>query len=174
MKGGVSLNGSKIKALMDERGISFRELSDMTGISKSTLQRHAAGLTKNVPIEAMEKIAAALGTSVGDLLGFSVESNIDDLKREIAETEAALAFCSSSEEREELEFSLAVMRESLEDTEIALMLRNAAAKAPADDLTQEQRDFLALVPTLTPEEISVLASTAKALKAARRDPDRPE
>lgn len=44
----------------------------------------------------------------------------------------------------------------------------------SDGLTQEQRDFLALVPTLTPEEISVLASTAKALKAARRDPDRQE
>ena len=39
-----------------------------------------------------------------------------------------------------------------------------------DSLTPAQREMLDLVQTLTPEELSVLASTAKALKAARRDP----
>lgn len=39
-------------------------------------------------------------------------------------------------------------------------------------LTPAQRDLINLVPTLTPEELSVLASTAKALKAARREPGR--
>lgn len=39
-----------------------------------------------------------------------------------------------------------------------------------DGLTPAQRDLINLVPTLTPEELSVLASTAKALKAARREP----
>lgn len=40
------------------------------------------------------------------------------------------------------------------------------------DLTPAQREMIDLVPSLTPEELSVLASTAKALKAARRDTDR--
>ena len=45
------------------------------------------------------------------------------------------------------------------------------ADAPARELTPAQREMLDLVQTLTPEELSVLASTAKALKAARRDTD---
>lgn len=39
-----------------------------------------------------------------------------------------------------------------------------------NSLTPAQRELLDLVQTLTPEELSVLASTARALKAARRDP----
>ena len=46
----------------------------------------------------------------------------------------------------------------------------AGADAPAPELTPAQRELLELVQAMTPEELSVLASTAKALKAARRDP----
>lgn len=38
-----------------------------------------------------------------------------------------------------------------------------------DGLTPAQRELINLVPSLTPEELSVLSSTAKALKANRRE-----
>jgi transcriptional regulator with XRE-family HTH domain len=44
-------------------------------------------------------------------------------------------------------------------------------EAHPGELTPEQRDLLSLVPTLTPAEAAVLATTAKALKAARQGRD---
>ena len=42
-------------------------------------------------------------------------------------------------------------------------------EAHPEDLTPAQRELINLVPSLTPEELSVLSSTAKALKANRRE-----
>lgn len=50
----------------NEKGVSLRELSKMTGIGKSTLQRFENG--EVYPrMDAMEKIAAALDVKIGDL-----------------------------------------------------------------------------------------------------------
>lgn len=165
------MNGSKIKTLMDERGISFRELSDMTGISKSTLQRHAAGLTKNIPIEAMEKIASALGTTVADLLGFSAESFVEDLKREIAELEAELETCTDPERREEIEDTLGIKVESLDDIEFAMSMSSVRPAAPARDLTPAQSELLGLASQLPDEDLAVLIAAAQAQLSSRKSRD---
>lgn len=67
------MNGERIKTLMDEKGISYSELSDMSGVTKPTLQRYATGKTKNIPIDAISRIAAALNTSAAYLMGFTNE-----------------------------------------------------------------------------------------------------
>ena len=40
----------KIKLRRLELGLSYQELSDLTGINKSTLQRYETGFIKKVPI----------------------------------------------------------------------------------------------------------------------------
>lgn len=48
---------------------SYGELSGMTGIPKSALQRYATGETEKIPVDRLELIAKALGTSSACLLG---------------------------------------------------------------------------------------------------------
>lgn len=50
--------------------ISYGELSDRTGIPKSALQRYATGQTEKIPIDRLERIAAAIGTSAAYLMGW--------------------------------------------------------------------------------------------------------
>ena len=62
----------------------------MTGISKSALQRYASGQTQKIPIDVIEKIAAATGVTARYLMGWdddkfenvSSEDIIDDLKKQ--------------------------------------------------------------------------------------------
>ena len=53
-----------IKELRESRGLSLKSLSDVTGISKSTLQRYETGTTKKIPVEAIKKLEAVFGVSL--------------------------------------------------------------------------------------------------------------
>ena len=50
--------------------LSYQDLSDATGISKSTLQRYETGFIKKVPINQMEVLAKALHVTPAYLMGW--------------------------------------------------------------------------------------------------------
>ena len=50
--------------------MSYQDLSDATGISKSTLQRYETGYIKKVPINQIEILAKALHTTPSYLMGW--------------------------------------------------------------------------------------------------------
>lgn len=52
----------RINQAISRKGFSYPELSKMTGISKSSLQRYATGATKKIPIDVIDAIAKATGT----------------------------------------------------------------------------------------------------------------
>jgi len=58
----------KILNAMEEKGVSYGELSKKTGIPKSALHRYASGSTKSVPADRLRSIAKALNISVEYLL----------------------------------------------------------------------------------------------------------
>lgn len=60
----------KIKLRRLELGLSYHELSDLTGINKSTLQRYETGFIKKVPINQVQIIAKALNVTPGYLMGW--------------------------------------------------------------------------------------------------------
>lgn len=60
----------KILALINHQEISYGELSSSTGISKSALQRYATGETEKIPLQRLEIIAKALGTTAAALTGW--------------------------------------------------------------------------------------------------------
>ena len=60
---------NRILNLISSRALSYGELSNLTGISKSALQRYATGETEKIPIDRLERIAKALGTTSACLLG---------------------------------------------------------------------------------------------------------
>ena len=69
--------GNLLLSIMQEKGISYGILSNMTGISKATLQRYVSGTTENIPNDRLEEIAKALGVNVGYL---RAKSTINEMK----------------------------------------------------------------------------------------------
>lgn len=61
---------NRILSLIHEKNISYGELSNMTGIPKSALQRYATGQTEKIPIDRLDCIAKALGTTFAILMGW--------------------------------------------------------------------------------------------------------
>lgn len=55
--------------------MSYQDLSDATGISKSTLQRYETGYIKKVPINQIEILAKALHTTPSYLMGWDNNNN---------------------------------------------------------------------------------------------------
>lgn len=50
--------------------ISYGELSKLTGIPKSVLQRYATGETRKIPVDSLKLIASALHTTAAYLMGW--------------------------------------------------------------------------------------------------------
>lgn len=61
---------NRIKKRRLELDMSYQDLSDKTGISKSTLQRYETGFIKNLGIDKLEMLANALGVSPAYLMGW--------------------------------------------------------------------------------------------------------
>lgn len=63
----------RIKERRIRQNLSYQDLADKTGISKSTLQRYETGFIKNLPIDKLEILAKALDTTPGYLMGWEEE-----------------------------------------------------------------------------------------------------
>ena len=68
----------RILSIITEKDISYGELSDKTGIPKSALQRYATGQTEKIPIDRLQIIASAIGTTPEYLMGWNTERKIND------------------------------------------------------------------------------------------------
>jgi len=78
---------SRLKNLFESSGLSYAQLEDLTGISKSVLQRYASGETKKIPTDAIEIIAAKLHASPVYLTGWDepstrIDPELPPLKQE--------------------------------------------------------------------------------------------
>ena len=62
----------RIKMLVEESGRSYSELEKITGVSRSTLQRYANGVTTKIPLDAVEKLEKAFGVPRGYIMGWDV------------------------------------------------------------------------------------------------------
>ena len=61
---------NRILEIILAKDISYGELSEKTGIPKSALQRYATGQTEKIPIDRLEMIAKAIGTTTSYLMGW--------------------------------------------------------------------------------------------------------
>lgn len=76
----------RISKAIENCGFSYPELSKITGISKSSLQRYATGETKKIPIDCIEEIAKATGTSAKYLMGWEENNSPNVVKGSIPYT----------------------------------------------------------------------------------------
>lgn len=75
---GMNSMSQRILCIITEKDISYGELSKLTGIPKSALQRYATGQTEKIPIDRLQSIAKAIGTTPEHLLGWDEESQGDE------------------------------------------------------------------------------------------------
>ncbi|MBR1810756.1 MAG: helix-turn-helix transcriptional regulator [Clostridia bacterium] len=64
----------RILDLIGEKNMSYGELSKLTGIPKSALQRYAMGETEKIPVDRIKSIAKALNVTAIYLLGWEDEA----------------------------------------------------------------------------------------------------
>jgi len=64
------LPSEKLKKAIDESGIPYEKLGELTGIPKSSIQRYATGKTKKIPIDALEKLAPHLNVTATYIAGW--------------------------------------------------------------------------------------------------------
>ncbi|MBD5642727.1 helix-turn-helix transcriptional regulator [Clostridium botulinum] len=61
---------NRIKSRRNELMLSYQDLADKTGLSKSTLQRYETGSIKNMPLDKLGILAKALNVSPAYLMGW--------------------------------------------------------------------------------------------------------
>ncbi|WP_334300212.1 helix-turn-helix domain-containing protein, partial [Clostridioides difficile] len=54
-----------------ELNMSYQDLANKTGLSKSTLQRYETGAIKNIPLDKLEILAHALDESPAFIMGWN-------------------------------------------------------------------------------------------------------
>lgn len=69
----------RIKILIDKSGKSYRELEEITGITRSTLQRYAAGVTSKIPMDVVQRLEEAFDAPRGYIMGWD-EKPAEDLQ----------------------------------------------------------------------------------------------
>lgn len=67
------ITSKRIKDIIEEKGMSYRELEELTGIDHSKLHRYATNRVSKLDIEAVRKIASALNVSSAYLMGWDDE-----------------------------------------------------------------------------------------------------
>lgn len=87
--------------------MSYGDLSKLTGIPKSALQRYATGTTEKLPLPRLEAIAAALHLSTAYLMGW--DEDAAEAAPDVTPEEAALLerFRQMPEEKQRLLLTLA-------------------------------------------------------------------
>ncbi len=68
----------RIKSRRQVLNLSFQDLANLTGMSKSTLQRYESGAIKNIPLSKVEILASALQTTPEYLMGWEEISTKDN------------------------------------------------------------------------------------------------
>lgn len=67
---------NRIKNRREELKLSYQDMADKTGLSKSTLQRYETGYIKNMPLDKLDIVASALQCSQAYLMGWDTQCNI--------------------------------------------------------------------------------------------------
>jgi len=82
--GDIELIIKRIRDRRIELGLSYQDIADATGLSKSTIQRYETGGIRKVPINQIEDLARALHVSPNYLMGW------DDTPGYYADIETAM------------------------------------------------------------------------------------
>lgn len=63
----------RLKALLADKNMTQKELSEITGIRPPTISAIATSSIREIPVGVLDKICATLNCAVGDLIVYSEE-----------------------------------------------------------------------------------------------------
>ncbi|MCL2707176.1 MAG: helix-turn-helix transcriptional regulator [Dehalococcoidia bacterium] len=92
----------RLLAAVKNAGYTYRELSRMTKIPASAIQRYAMGETNKIPVDRLERIASATGVRAEYLLGWDTTvrnepmSEVDRLRDELRHSPERKALLSAT------------------------------------------------------------------------------
>lgn len=110
-------NGERIKNYREQKGISQTDLADMVGTTKQTIFKYENNIVTNIPSDKVEKIAAALGVSPADLLGW--EKRPTSITLTLEETELIKAYRKASQDTQlAVKAVLGVKNDSIASSEV--------------------------------------------------------
>lgn len=74
----IQLIIQRIKSLRQSLHMSYQDLAELTGMSKSTLQRYETGSIKNIPLSKVNVLAKALHTTPAYIMGWDENKNANN------------------------------------------------------------------------------------------------
>lgn len=108
--------GARIKYRRKELGMSADKLAEILGKDRSTVYRYEKGDIENLPLDILEPIAKALGTTPAYLMGWEEDKKEiapDDIILTEGEKALILSFRKLPDEAQKM--YLAVLRNALEN-----------------------------------------------------------
>ncbi len=66
----------RLKERRERLGLTYQELADKAGMSKSTLQRYETGTIKNIPIARLQSLSSALEMDPNELIGIQPATDL--------------------------------------------------------------------------------------------------
>lgn len=111
--------------LCKQKGLSPSKAAIDAKISKSLVTKWKTSGTEVPSPEVLKKLSAFFGVTPDYLLGYDIQSQIDTLSEQISQLKYELR-SASADRREELESSLSILEESLDDLVFAQAMSSAA------------------------------------------------
>ena len=100
--------------------LSYQDLSDATGISKSTLQRYETGFIKKVPINQMEVLARALHVTPAYLMGWEEPAPLSHQEETLIKKYRQLDADGKEDVNDYVDMKLAKLQRKAEEREVSL------------------------------------------------------
>lgn len=106
--------GERIRWLRKLKNMKIETLADIVGVTRQTISRYETGGIEDIPKGKLEKIAAALDTTIDYIYGVTIESQCDSVQYELQKLYEDLK-SAKEDEKYEIEASIAILQESYED-----------------------------------------------------------
>ena len=100
----------RLREAIKSKQYSYGELSKLTGIPKSAIQRYATGQTEKIPLDRLEALASALGVSSAYLMGWEEEKPQDDQHAQEEDDAELLEYLEYLRTRPEARILMSTMR----------------------------------------------------------------
>lgn len=69
---------ARLARAIEKSGLSYRQISELSGVAKSAVQRYAKAGTEKIPVDRLKAIANAIGADSAEIMGWSSNNTESD------------------------------------------------------------------------------------------------
>ncbi len=117
------INGNKMKEIRDNKEISQKHVSEITGIAQAYLSNYETGRMKRAKKEDINKIASALKVAPEDLIATQDEPTSNQESKDwVEELKDSIDESNSLQDIEKIELEIEMMQHMLEAKKIEIQI----------------------------------------------------